>query len=63
MKLHGRPNLARGPEFDTHALHPEKATKNSPVNCMYTGFILQYELGVYESRHPRFLYAQSKPWN
>ena len=23
MKLHGGPNLARGPEFDTHALNNE----------------------------------------
>ena len=26
MKLHGGPNLARGPEFDTHAL--EEQPKN-----------------------------------
>ena len=29
MKLHGGPTLARGPEFDTHALHEKFALELS----------------------------------
>ena len=35
MKLHGGPNLARGPEFDTHFLQHRKhiAIKDMVIDC------------------------------
>ena len=33
MKLHGGPNLARGPEFDTHALHIESQQAKYGIGC------------------------------
>ena len=52
MKLHGGPNLARGPEFDTHGLNDPVTDDNDDNNedngnIKITGWLKKNSIGLY----------------